>query len=830
MSFIKRSDKFPVCYTKPLDSLKNWNDHFFWVADFSCPARFSWHTAKNVTRDPTPVAADFNAQDYATLVAHPSPFRKCLEEFLCLVRLSRHYTLDEKTYPLFLDKDGEDMDIFAFIHTPDPTKVEVVERERKDDKPRLLKTTVGHIVPLLLVAPDRGEIELDASVDKLFDEGGSGTQTKQGDSVGGEGGQGINIQPVTETTDTVAEDNVEVRGEPISTLPFVTLFVSATPERKGEGHTDSINGLNLRTISAPQRFVISSDSSHHSGANIAEAEVDSFSMPSVPVITAATFVTSTVDPSVVVKGKIVKPYLFSADSTSTGGTDPAMGGFTDLAGSDFLIGGIHTMVDEFGPNKFFASVRRMEHDQLFTEFNVEAAHQMSLSAEVRMRAEYNIREKRRLESVVEEKNQLLKARDEEIKNLKAQMLLKEAEAAEVIRLRAEASNIRLHYVIIKNTINNILSLLSYMLRHIPITAAMINSDMPPVAPALTLVEKLYAVHNITNLVPVKLDLDELNYSSWRYFFTIHCNNFNVLKHIEPKTDDASTSTPPTEEWLTTDSIVKSWIILTLSPSLQKWFIKINPTTDRDAWERVKKLFQDNKRTRMVALKGELHDVVTYSINGLSHKYGSLAQIIAHKDPFPDIATMRSMVSTEEMRLRSKSPIQPTNMTASAPQVLLATSNIPRGDGNRNTRNHDNRKPNTSTEVCRNFGRGFCHWGDSCRFVHDSNHGTGNTRTPSNLSQNIRTNQWGQGVRFMQNGVGCGGLNVTGQQQLLQLIQAQQSLLAQYGLNSLSGQRQPLYNSVQGPRSSAPPGFTSTQHQQAQHAFSPQQQALFASTV
>nr|GFC03353.1 hybrid signal transduction histidine kinase M [Tanacetum cinerariifolium] len=73
------------------------------------------------------------------------------------------------------------------------------------------------------------------------------------------------------------------------------------------------------------------------------------------------------------------------------------------------------------------------------------------------------------------------------------------------------------------------------------------------------------------------------------------------------------------------------------------------------------------------------DVVTYVINGLSHKYGSLTQIIAHKDPFPDLATMLSIVSTEEMRLRSKSPIHPTDMSASAPQVLLATSNI-RGSG------------------------------------------------------------------------------------------------------------------------------------------------------
>ena len=77
---------------------------------------------------------------------------------------------------------------------------------------------------------------------------------------------------------------------------------------------------------------------------------------------------------------------------------------------------------------------------------------------------------------------------------------------------------------------------------------MTNSVTPPAAPTLTLIEKLYVVHNITNLVPVKLDLDELNYSSWCYFFKIHCNNFNVLKHIEPKTNEtASTSTPPTEE-------------------------------------------------------------------------------------------------------------------------------------------------------------------------------------------------------------------------------------------------------------------------------------------
>ncbi|GJX35322.1 hypothetical protein Tco_0246879 [Tanacetum coccineum] len=173
--------------------------------EFACPARFQWHTAKNVTKDPAPVADDFNAQDYATLVAHPSPFRKFPEEFLCLVGLSRYYTLDEGTYPRFLDgMERVEIDLFAFIQTADPIKVKVVERERNEDEPLLLQTIVGRTVSLLPVAPDRAESELEASVDKLFDEGGSGNQTDQGDSMGGAGN--VNIQPMNEAADTIIED------------------------------------------------------------------------------------------------------------------------------------------------------------------------------------------------------------------------------------------------------------------------------------------------------------------------------------------------------------------------------------------------------------------------------------------------------------------------------------------------------------------------------------------------------------------------------------------------------------------------------------------------
>nr|GFC82298.1 hypothetical protein [Tanacetum cinerariifolium] len=64
-----------------------------------------------------------------------------------------------------------DMDLFTCIHTSDPTKVKVVERERVEDEPLLLQTTVGRTVPLLLVVPDRADSDMKTSIDKLFDEG-----------------------------------------------------------------------------------------------------------------------------------------------------------------------------------------------------------------------------------------------------------------------------------------------------------------------------------------------------------------------------------------------------------------------------------------------------------------------------------------------------------------------------------------------------------------------------------------------------------------------------------------------------------------------------------
>nr|GEX04782.1 hypothetical protein [Tanacetum cinerariifolium] len=159
---------------------------------------------------------------------------------------------------------------------------------------------------------------------------------------------------------------------------------ASAAEHDDKSPADSVTRRNLQTIGAPQRS-------------------------SAPAIATVTTITAVVDADIMADRVHVEPSLFGVGSSSTGRTYSVLGGFSDVSGSDFLIG------DKFAHSKFFVYVRGMDHDQLFTKFNVRAARQISLSAEA----------------------ELLKVRDGEIENLKAQLLLKEAEAVEAIRLRAE---------------------------------------------------------------------------------------------------------------------------------------------------------------------------------------------------------------------------------------------------------------------------------------------------------------------------------------------------------------------------------------------------------
>ncbi|GJW66395.1 hypothetical protein Tco_0120819 [Tanacetum coccineum] len=85
MSFNKRQGKnTPKCYTKPLDSLKNWNNRFFWVDKKVFPTVMAWRTG--ALKDEMPSADSYSALDVATLNTSRTPFQKQPELLLCRSR------------------------------------------------------------------------------------------------------------------------------------------------------------------------------------------------------------------------------------------------------------------------------------------------------------------------------------------------------------------------------------------------------------------------------------------------------------------------------------------------------------------------------------------------------------------------------------------------------------------------------------------------------------------------------------------------------------------------------------------------------------------------
>ncbi|GJZ66234.1 hypothetical protein Tco_0622930 [Tanacetum coccineum] len=432
-----------------MDSVKNWNDHFFWVDEFVVPAnaRFSWFSGSNIVKDRAPAPFEYNVEHINTLIAQASPFLRFSEEFLCWVGISRNYLLNKDTYPRFEYEDGEEMDLNAFIRTADPRKVRIVERPRaENERPivtvakhrtvTLLPTSLGfdsvagrdNVEPTVPVTePVEAEIPMPKRSKKkrvIYDSEGlpvaSHPPKRLRANYGTTGGSITGGKSPSVLNRLLQDSRLTVeQGVPaLPTLPFITSFVTASPLEEGRDHTDSVTSPSLRTIGPPTRFVVLYDSSHYSGAKSADPEVDSLVRSAAPVMTEATTV-ATVATTVAIPTNVSKeksgphPSVFGSSSSSEK-TDRSFSLFTGRSGSGFDAGSIRAeeavgagseeiyvlewtvtkgfelndgrlcanMIDHFTPPAFFKTVRGMEHEQLFTEFNVSAARNLSLSSEV----------------------------------------------------------------------------------------------------------------------------------------------------------------------------------------------------------------------------------------------------------------------------------------------------------------------------------------------------------------------------------------------------------------------------------------------------------------
>ncbi|GJS19793.1 ribonuclease H-like domain-containing protein [Tanacetum coccineum] len=315
-----------------------------------------------------------------------------------------------------------------------------------------------------------------------------------------------------------------------------------------------------------------------------------------------------------------------------------------------------------------------------------------------------------------------------------------------------------------------------------------TNENPPPTSALNLSDKLMAMNHLTTFV------DAMNYSSWVYYFSHLCHGYGILDHLVDPVASSSTTTPTNPppkdvEWTKIDFLIRSWIFSTLTPSLRKRLVDLNLTTAKDAWTYIEAIFQDNKPPRAMALKAELRnlklgdlsidgndDVVTFALEGLPSTYETISTVIVSREPFPDLKTVRSLLTTHEMRLKSRVQNPLVDATSASPMVLLAKSNTSarRGPYLEKVNN-----------PCWIFAKGSCRFGDACKYLHNGVHGK-STLLP-------RTSGSASSVP----GVTRSDLDML------------QSLLAKFGLNApnISTPSPPVAYTV-----SVPPGFQSVSAQ------------------
>nr|GEW69222.1 transposase (putative), gypsy type [Tanacetum cinerariifolium] len=83
----------------PEDSLKNWNNRFFWEDERVFPTAVDWRT--NASKDGMPANGTYSVEDVRALDTHRTPIQKQPKMLLCMVGISRRYYLGDEVYPTF---------------------------------------------------------------------------------------------------------------------------------------------------------------------------------------------------------------------------------------------------------------------------------------------------------------------------------------------------------------------------------------------------------------------------------------------------------------------------------------------------------------------------------------------------------------------------------------------------------------------------------------------------------------------------------------------------------------------------------------------------------
>nr|GEW26837.1 transposase (putative), gypsy type [Tanacetum cinerariifolium] len=393
LSFSKRG-LFPCCVSKNLDSLKNWNDHFFWIDNFVCPVFVPWYKDVSIKRDPLPCDDLVDLPLLDKLNDNHTRIRKYTETFLCLVSLRRS----------FVDMDAY-MGLLDFVKSADPFKVKTRERTLADGG-----------VPLLTETADMVKRKVGFSADEL------------------------SMKKIRSSGVVILEPNLTTVGK----REFASFSVTLTSEPEGYEDAGSPHDGNAQMCRASKRYVVLTSSSKHEDADtIVSPKTTS---PKVGSPNPHMHI-GVEDVEAGVVNETVNTYLLKNDADAASLLRNGAGASflpRNEAGTSSSASNDRSPIDEFlslgllTPLQLKTYMSRIEMLPMMLNFlvllNVNSAQHACMVFELRLRYEHEILARDKFEQNFVRSCEIVQQKDAEIVSLKAVVEKAEGEAAEVIRL------------------------------------------------------------------------------------------------------------------------------------------------------------------------------------------------------------------------------------------------------------------------------------------------------------------------------------------------------------------------------------------------------------
>ncbi|GJQ91159.1 hypothetical protein Tco_0002298 [Tanacetum coccineum] len=329
------------------------------------------------------------------------------------------YYIPDEVHPVAPGRDKtitqfpEEMGLLDFIKTADPRKVQAVEVLKKDDQVKLLEST-SHCF-MSLVTPAAGGSSSAAAPEVSASAEVEPENVVQEDTY-------LDLTGSNEVFVTQSGKSKRKRlGEQSDTLPAKQLRKDYPSLATGIGGK-TLAGLRQLMLTKNVGVTPTSDVAGSSQLKTSEGSDDSFY--ELPALNSA---------------KAKRWYVPRWNITNDSLLDD---GFS-----------CRTLFERVAPG-FLSTLRSMDYEQLYTEFNVGAARQICLESEVRSRAEHELELKEKLKGKYDARGRLLEEKDLEILRLKSLLVeeAEKAETAEVVRLRGQVSALTGEVSVLKSTI------------------------------------------------------------------------------------------------------------------------------------------------------------------------------------------------------------------------------------------------------------------------------------------------------------------------------------------------------------------------------------------